>query len=143
MSTPKPPLPDMAIDNLRFSEGWSIEIIQWDEYAGGILIRYRVDKAAGFVTITPTSEYRVAFFPAGETSPEWAMLCSQRRQDNSLSLEQATALRAYAKKNGRKWKAQLLRDWDDARVPEGPVLRQVRNIIGPSGLQNLNLEVGQ
>ena len=56
-----------------------------------------------------------------------------------LTDEQLKALTDYAKANGRAWKAQLLRDWDSARVPEGPVLRQVRNLIGPSGLKALKV----
>lgn len=56
-----------------------------------------------------------------------------------LSAGQVAALQEYAAKHGRNWKSKLLQDWDSARVPEGPVLRLVRNTIGPSGLMRLKL----
>jgi hypothetical protein len=55
----------------------------------------------------------------------------------SLTAEQQSALVAFATRHGRNWKSALRRLWDtgrDDREPDGPLLRQVRNTLGPSGL---------
>jgi hypothetical protein len=60
--------------------------------------------------------------------------------DNHLTPEQASALRAFAARNGRNWKSRLLTLWQNGqnwKEPEGPFLRQIRNGIGPSGLCRL------
>jgi hypothetical protein len=52
--------------------------------------------------------------------------------------EQLQALEDYAARHGRQWKRQLLDDWlsgRDAREPQGPLLRQLRNRFGPRWLQ--------
>lgn len=59
-----------------------------------------------------------------------------------LTPEQQSALSTFAERNGRYWKAALRRLWDtgrDEREPNGPLLRQVRNTLGPSGLVNYRL----
>jgi hypothetical protein len=56
--------------------------------------------------------------------------------------EQQSALTAFAQRSGRYWKARLLRLWDtgrDENEPEGPLLRQVRNNLGPSFLVDYRL----
>ncbi len=49
------------------------------------------------------------------------------------------ALQAYARENGRTWKAKLRADWQDAQAQRtiSPELQQARTIIGPSGLSRL------
>ena len=58
------------------------------------------------------------------------------------SPSQAQAIAAFAKKHGRQWKSELNNAWlngDDAREPDGHLLRQVRNQLGPSWLQSYRL----
>ena len=50
------------------------------------------------------------------------------------------ALKAYAEENGRCWKSRLSSDWQNGR--SFGLLQQVRNLIGPSGLQHLDLSEG-
>lgn len=60
----------------------------------------------------------------------------------TLSLEQAEAVLAFARKKGREWKEDLLSAWlngTDAREPNGGLLRQVRNQLGPQWLEIANL----
>ncbi|QIN68067.1 hypothetical protein SBC1_81140 (plasmid) [Caballeronia sp. SBC1] len=55
----------------------------------------------------------------------------------TLTQEQQSALVAFATSHGRNWKSALRRLWDtgrDEREPNGPLLRQVRNTLGPSCL---------
>lgn len=50
--------------------------------------------------------------------------------------EQAQALKEFAERWGRTWKAELLDAWLsgwDASEPQGHLLRQLRNQFGPSG----------
>ena len=60
----------------------------------------------------------------------------------TLSLEQAEAVLTFARKNGRDWKEALMSAWlngTDAREPNGALLRQVRNTLGPQWLEIANL----
>lgn len=60
----------------------------------------------------------------------------------TLSLEQAEAVLAFARKKGREWKEDLLSAWlngTDAREPNGGLLRQVRNQLGPQWLEIANI----
>ena len=53
--------------------------------------------------------------------------------------EQLEALRAYKAKHGDYWKYKLLNAWldgTDASEPNGHLLRQVRNQLGPSWLNS-------
>ena len=54
-----------------------------------------------------------------------------------LNPEQDARLRAYAAENGKGWKQKLLDQWlngSDASLPDGHLLRQIRNHFGPSWL---------
>lgn len=56
--------------------------------------------------------------------------------------EQLAALQAFAQKYGRNWKYKLVGAWcngADAREPNGHLLRQVRNQLGPQWLANFKL----
>lgn len=56
--------------------------------------------------------------------------------------EQMEALRAFAKKYGKDWKQELCDKWmcgADANEPNGHLLRQVRNQLGPSWLAKVKL----
>lgn len=59
-----------------------------------------------------------------------------------LTQAQREALQRFSAKYGRNWKAQLIELWasgkDDAR-PDGALLRQLRNVLGPDGLMALAL----
>ena len=71
---------------------------------------------------------------------------SQRNPQPIFNANQTDALRTFAKRNGRRWKSQLLALWVDGqdwREPEAPFLRQIRNTVGPSGLTRLKLPVLQ
>ncbi|HJP68007.1 MAG TPA: hypothetical protein VJ846_03810 [Sphingomicrobium sp.] len=53
----------------------------------------------------------------------------------SLTPEQAKALSTFARRHGRYWKKKLAALWQsgqDSREPEGPLLRQIRNVGGHS-----------
>ncbi len=53
------------------------------------------------------------------------------------------ALRAFAKKYGEDWKTKLNDMWfdgKDAREPQGHLLRQVRNRLGPRWLKDFKLD---
>ncbi len=56
-----------------------------------------------------------------------------------LNSEYQTALRAYAKANGRRWKNKLLLDWMSPRPEVYGILRQFRNDLGPSVLMRLRV----
>lgn len=52
--------------------------------------------------------------------------------------DQLEALRAYKAKHGAHWKSALNSAWQvgsDVREPNGHLLRQVRNQLGPSWLK--------
>jgi len=53
---------------------------------------------------------------------------------HDLSAEQMQALRAYAARHGRSWKAKLAKQW--ASSSAGPVLQTVRNQHGPAWLRS-------
>ena len=60
-----------------------------------------------------------------------------------LNPEQLQALQDFARDMGRNWKHILRAKWEggtDTQMPNGPLLRQVRNTIGPSGLQQLRID---
>jgi len=60
-----------------------------------------------------------------------------------LKPEHHAALKKYAADKGRKWKSELLHDWEtgrDERHSHGTHLRQVRNTIGPEGLMKYKLQ---
>ena len=53
--------------------------------------------------------------------------------------DQLRALRAFADRHGRRWKAELLRLWAKDRSPSGQdaLLQQVRNEFGPEYLYSV------
>jgi hypothetical protein len=55
-----------------------------------------------------------------------------------LTDDMLAALREFAANNGRTWRNALLAEWS-AGHELGPELRQVRNLIGPSGLWKIKL----
>lgn len=57
--------------------------------------------------------------------------------DLSLSAEQLSALRRYADRHGRAWKAALRADWMRASAPAA--LQRLRNTHGPSWLTSFRL----
>lgn len=65
-----------------------------------------------------------------------------KTQRSRPTTEQESALAAFAARAGRYWKARLCMLWEtglDEREPEGPLLRQVRNNLGPSFLVKYRL----
>jgi hypothetical protein len=58
-----------------------------------------------------------------------------------LTEEQRQAVRAFAGQQGRQWKAALRQMWEGGNywgtATNVPVLQQLRNTIGPSGLVDL------
>jgi hypothetical protein len=57
--------------------------------------------------------------------------------------EMLAALQAFRARHGRTWKDKLMTMWltgRDANEPQGHLLRQVRNRLGPSWLAKLKLE---
>jgi hypothetical protein len=57
-----------------------------------------------------------------------------------LTQEQLDRLNAFKEQHGRNWKDKLRTLWmqgKDANEPQGHLLRQIRNRIGPSGLDKL------
>jgi hypothetical protein len=57
----------------------------------------------------------------------------------SLSADEMNALRAFKARHGRTWKAKLLDMWQSGRDANEPVLRVLRNRLGPSGLARVKL----
>lgn len=58
----------------------------------------------------------------------------------NMTLEQYAAVCAFAAANGRCWRDKLRTLWmngGDVNQPDGCYLRQVRNSIGPSGLEKV------
>ena len=56
--------------------------------------------------------------------------------------EQLERLRTFAAANGRTWRSMLRTLWmtgADAAERDGHLLRQVRNSVGPSGLDRIDL----
>ena len=64
----------------------------------------------------------------------------------TLSMEQLSALRAFADANGVRWKSKLNDAWMTGRYRDYPgthaysYLQQVRNIFGPSWLVNFSFD---
>lgn len=61
----------------------------------------------------------------------------------ALAPNQAAAILDFAKAHGRYWKAALNHAWTtgrDERMPNGALLRQVRNNQGPTWLARLSLK---
>ena len=57
--------------------------------------------------------------------------------------DQINRLREFAAKHGDNWKDKLRALWlsgKDASEPGGYLLRQVRNTLGPSGIERLELD---
>jgi len=57
----------------------------------------------------------------------------------NVSQEIIEALRTFANEHGRSWRSKLRRLWD-ASGDEG-LLRQARNVIGPSGLDSIQFNM--
>lgn len=60
-----------------------------------------------------------------------------KKQNSKLTTEQAEALKRFAAANGRYWKGELSTLWAtgrDASQPDGALLRQIRNNLGPTWL---------
>lgn len=58
-----------------------------------------------------------------------------------LTPAEKAALKAFAERNGRRWKARLLDLWmsgQETNEPEGAALRRFRNRHGPSRLARLS-----
>lgn len=54
-----------------------------------------------------------------------------------LNAEQQKYLRDNAPILGRNWKSEILDLWTTGRDASNPILRQIRNRIGPSGLLSI------
>jgi hypothetical protein len=59
----------------------------------------------------------------------------------TLTDEQEAVLRAFAQKHGRTWKSHLLSLWETGR--DTGVLRQIRNMVGPSSLKKIRFNKGR
>jgi uncharacterized protein (DUF3084 family) len=59
---------------------------------------------------------------------------------DQLDAAQREALRHFSQANGRHWRQTLLRLWDTGADDAHPLLRQIRNNIGPSGLLAITAE---
>ena len=60
----------------------------------------------------------------------------------TLTEEQCVRLREFAAEHGRRWRSVLRELWMsgcDVAEPRGHLLRQVRNTVGPSGLDKIRL----
>ncbi|TMV76758.1 hypothetical protein FGG78_27985 [Thioclava sp. BHET1] len=57
-----------------------------------------------------------------------------------LTPDQLSALRDFARKNGRQWKSRLQERWMTASAE--PTLHQLRNTHGPSWLRGYRLDLG-
>lgn len=62
--------------------------------------------------------------------------------NEELGPEHHAALKRYAAANGRTWKTKLNTDWEKGHThgDDTANIRQVRNLIGPSGLQKYKLQ---
>jgi hypothetical protein len=56
---------------------------------------------------------------------------------DELNAEQRDALRDFSKANGRTWRQILLTMWERGTDDREPLLRQIRNSIGPTGLLSI------
>lgn len=59
---------------------------------------------------------------------------------DQLDAAQREALRHFSQANGRTWRQALLWLWDTGADAGQPLLRQIRNSIGPSGLLAITAE---
>ena len=80
--------------------------------------------------------------------PRLCLLCGHESVGPcSVSLDVRAALVAFAREEGRTWKARLRLLWDEGNEvvmhgqTTGGFLRQARNIIGPSGLDRITTAV--
>lgn len=67
---------------------------------------------------------------------------SEHDMDILPTFEQERRLRLFAESGGQGWKDTLQNLWltgRDAALPDGHLLRQIRNDLGPSWLANLKL----
>lgn len=63
-----------------------------------------------------------------------------------LTTEQENALQQFANRHGRCWKSRLKDAWQngsDERLPNGALLRQLRNQLGPEGLRGIEVKPTQ
>lgn len=61
----------------------------------------------------------------------------------NISQEIMDRLKQYADEHGRNWKQKLRDQWfngSDANEPNGHLLRQARNKIGPGALENVTFD---
>lgn len=56
-----------------------------------------------------------------------------------ISAEELAALTEYAAKHGLRWRAALRREWMTESGSPLPTLRELRNRVGPSGLDRIRL----
>ena len=59
-----------------------------------------------------------------------------------MTNEQRDRLQQFRDEHGRNWKDKLRMLWmrgADTREPDGHLLRQIRNTVGPSGLEKVKL----
>lgn len=60
---------------------------------------------------------------------------------DDLTVEQRNALLQFRREAGHRWKSKLISAWSsglDERLPNAPLLRQIRNNHGPRWLANLS-----
>lgn len=65
-----------------------------------------------------------------------------QKEEEDLSPEQLAAITRFAARAGAEWKYRLSTAWTtgkDASMPDGHLLRQVRNEHGPEWLENFTL----
>lgn len=71
--------------------------------------------------------------------------CVQTKAPDALRAtpQQLEALQRFAERHGRTWKCRLVGAWmngTDDRLPDGGLLRQVRNQLGVQWLRGFRLE---
>jgi hypothetical protein len=92
-------------------------------------------RGVGFVRQSPDELYRL-------TRAAREYLGIPMEEGTSLTPEQLGALRRFAGRNGRTWKSTLQGLWAsgaDARDPDGPLLRGIRNELGATWLTRFKL----
>lgn len=97
-----------------------------------------------------SNRWRGAFLGTGPQQPAlphagnvWAGMCRLKETPMKPNEEQLAALRAFASRHGRYWKQALMQAWlngKDANEPNGHLLRQVRNELGPAWLEKAVIE---
>lgn len=95
-------------------------------------------------TSLPTIREQIVKNPFSEIGDRRVHHDGASRQGPSLSPEQRQALERFASRHGRTWKSKLRSLWTsgkDDRGPDGGLLRQVRNTVGPVGLSGIRLKV--